>query len=526
MKSMGKKVSALFLALVLVLVSGGWQTTAAQAAGSVSSAEIYTFDEMVYGTITGEDDPGHYYKITLPESGRIEITGQVAGAERVQFNLYNEQIEEIWESHPYWNSTAEIITLNEEFYLTSGVYYFKINKYWKDKGDYQFKIHFTSSNESFPETQGGSNNTIQLANTVKTNGELYRGQIAKNDGKDFYAFTLDNSGKVTFNATFKSIERIEWTLYDEAGEELTYARPSWNSTTKDIVENVDLELTSGKYYLSFNHSSGYGVYEFSLKYKAADETYRETNGGSNNDIASASVLKTGTVYKGQLALNDDRDFYKFTVGSQPLSIQFDSEMEEVTIKAYDASGNELWYSNPYWNSTSKWMTWKKNFKQGKGTYYLSVSGRKKGNYTLRIDNLTKDNCDHNYSSENHYATYFAKGYTKYTCSECGDTYKANYSNKSVLATGYISRYGTTGKNYVRISRTSVWNASGYQLRYSTGSKMKKSVKTKKVSVNTSTITVKKLKRKTTYYFQIRAYVKSGKKIAYGGWSTAVRFKTR
>ena len=95
------------------------------------------------------------------------------------------------------------------------------------------------------------------------------------------------------------------------------------------------------------------------------------------------------------------------------------------------------------------------FQAGKRNVLSLCIRQKKGNYTLRIDNLTKDNCDHNYSSEKHYATYFAKGYTKYTCSECGDTYKANYSNKSVLATGYISRYGTTGKNYVRISRTSV-----------------------------------------------------------------------
>lgn len=526
MKRMKRKISAMILVFALILVSGGWQAPAVQAAGSVSTAETYTFDEMVYGTITGSEDPGHYYKVTLPESGKIEITGQIAGAQRAALTLYNEKVDEVWNDSYYWNSTAEIITVNEEFFLTSGVYYFKVGEYWGYQGDYQFSIHFTSSKESFRETQGGSNNTIQLANTVKTDGTKYRGQIARNDEKDFYTFTLADSGKVTFDATFKAMKRVEWTLYDEAGEQITYSTPYWNDTTRDIVVSEDLELTSGKYYLSFSRYDGNGAYDFSLKFKSAGETYHETNGGSNNDVSKASALKIGTTYKGQLALNDDRDFYKLTAGTQPLCVQVNADMERVTIKAYDASGNELWDDDPYWNSTTRKIVWKKNFKEGKGTYYISISGSRTGNYTLRVAVLTKDNCDHDYHSEYHAATYFAKGYTRYTCSECGDTYKAAYTNKSVLSAGYLSRYGMTGKNYVKLSRGSVWNASGYQIRYSTSSKMKKSVKTKKFSVNTNPMKVKKLKRKTAYYFQIRAYVKSGKKIAYGGWSTAVRFKTR
>ena len=72
-----------------------------------------------------------------------------------------------------------------------------------------------------------------------------------------------------------------------------------------------------------------------------------------------------------------------------------------------------------------------------------------------------------------------------------------------------------------------WNAvkdaKGYQLQYALNKKFKKkkSIQTKKTKY-----TIKKLKKKKTYYIRVRAYKMNGKKKVYGKWSTVKKVKIR
>ena len=72
-----------------------------------------------------------------------------------------------------------------------------------------------------------------------------------------------------------------------------------------------------------------------------------------------------------------------------------------------------------------------------------------------------------------------------------------------------------------------WNAvkdvKGYQLQYALNKKFKKkkSVQTKKTKY-----TIKKLKKKKTYYIRVRAYKMNGKKKVYGKWSTVKKVKIK
>lgn len=75
--------------------------------------------------------------------------------------------------------------------------------------------------------------------------------------------------------------------------------------------------------------------------------------------------------------------------------------------------------------------------------------------------------------------------------------------------------------------TSVYNATGYQIRYSKNRMFKSGVTQK--SVRGTYVTKKiisKLSRKQKYYVQIRAYKKQGGKIAYGQWSKKKCLKTK
>ena len=69
----------------------------------------------------------------------------------------------------------------------------------------------------------------------------------------------------------------------------------------------------------------------------------------------------------------------------------------------------------------------------------------------------------------------------------------------------------------------VTGAKGYQLQYAVNKKFKKkkSVQTKKTKY-----TIKKLKKKKTYYIRVRAYKMNGKKKVYGKWSTVKKVKIK
>lgn len=62
---------------------------------------------------------------------------------------------------------------------------------------------------------------------------------------------------------------------------------------------------------------------------------------------------------------------------------------------------------------------------------------------------------------------------------------------------------------------------GYQIQYATNSKFKKK---KALTTNKTTITIKKLSKKKTYYVRVRAYVLNGKKKVYGKWSKVKKVK--
>ena len=71
------------------------------------------------------------------------------------------------------------------------------------------------------------------------------------------------------------------------------------------------------------------------------------------------------------------------------------------------------------------------------------------------------------------------------------------------------------------------NAKGYEVQYATNSKFTKNKKTKMVYRNNGSVTLKKLKKKKTYYVRVRSYNVTGDgKIVYSGWSTKRKIKIK
>ncbi len=80
-----------------------------------------------------------------------------------------------------------------------------------------------------------------------------------------------------------------------------------------------------------------------------------------------------------------------------------------------------------------------------------------------------------------------------------------------------------GKKVTITLSEGVPNAIGYQVAYSTKSSMKgKKIK----SFKNTRMTIKKLKKKKTYYFYVRAYMKVNGKIVYGDWGKKKKIKIK
>lgn len=94
--------------------------------------------------------------------------------------------------------------------------------------------------------------------------------------------------------------------------------------------------------------------------------------------------------------------------------------------------------------------------------------------------------------------------------------------KKLRKTGIIS-VKSLKKKTAKIKIKKVAGAKGYQIKYSDS---KKFVGYIEKSTSKTTITIKKLDRKTKYYFKVRAYTKVGKKKVYGAWSKTKSVKVK
>ncbi|MCH5252999.1 MAG: fibronectin type III domain-containing protein [Lachnospiraceae bacterium] len=81
----------------------------------------------------------------------------------------------------------------------------------------------------------------------------------------------------------------------------------------------------------------------------------------------------------------------------------------------------------------------------------------------------------------------------------------------------------SGKKVTLKLKKKVSGATGYQVAYATKSSMKGQ---KKKTFKGTSITIKKLKKKKTYYFRVRAYTKKNGKTVYGDWGKKKKIKIK
>lgn len=404
--------------------------------------------------------------------------------------------------------------------------------------------------------EAATNNSMQTAQSISMNN-LYSGSITNSVDSRFYKFVLSESGRITIE--YKAyMPTSDYYIYDNNGKEIeAKTHNGWNSVTELYSSIDEYDLTKGTYYFCVKkYYSDTGNFNFTIKYVSAKESFSEGNNGNNNLMSSANSISLGKLYKGQIASNDDKDFYKFSLDSDcRLKIAYKAYMPTSDYYIYDSNGKEI-EAKTYngWNGVSKCFTSEDYVDLENGIYYFCVAKyyRDTGNYSFTLSKSTaaiklnrevitlgknknitlkatlRPATNEKITWESQYkdiATVNSKGvvtgkkagYTTITATvgdglkaECRVYVKPDATKLKKVKSG--KKYDK--KRYVSLKWKSKKNIDGYQVYYA---KSKKG-KFKKLYTTYGTSVTISLKRKKTYYFKIRTYKYANDKNVYSSWS--------
>ena len=275
----------------------------------------------------------------------------------------------------------------------------------------------------------------------------------------------------------------------------------WEIETKMSTEK--LVLAKGTYYIAVESWSSYEAPRACFNIKAdivSDNSWEKEN---NDTLKKADAITIGKKYQGTLFDNMDEDCFKVTApntGKITATLQCDPDTDVNYIEdgwnmaIYSANNSE----DPIIKEEGIVTKGSIKFNVTKGkTYYIHVY-----NYDLGAP----------LGYVYHLSTSF-KG-PKVTSVKKNTT----TAKKTVkMVTGVSLK---VKKKKINIHFKLISNVSKYQIMYST----KKSFKNKKVATAKSgNVTIKKLKRKKTYFVRIRAISKNGKA---GAWSVVKKVRVK
>ncbi len=409
-----------------------------EAGSTIAAATAYTFGNTVSGNISASNTVD-YYKFTLSKSGQISINyNWYMRYSAIRIYDENQNPLSLTKKEMTWDSAIEQGHENDSYVLTAGTYYFAVLRRYSNSdsyGDYDFKITYTASNETYNESQSKLYNTKDLARTINKN-TTYKGALGINDAVDFYKFTLSESGLVDLRLTVDTdFKKANIEIYDSETNKITSGTAYGESSN---TLNKSMYLKSGTYYLrvATGYDGSQGNYNFKYTFKSAGETIKESITDTDNTMNTARSISIGTQYYGQLADADDsHDYYKFTLSSKAyITLTANSEMSRIDYYIVDSDGVKKFSSGAVYSDSTGYGHLTKSVELPAGTYYLDVARTYSGNYNFRLDKNLKYTITYNPNSQ-------------YTVSGFPKTEYAYPGNKYTIISTTPARNGYTFKGW-------------------------------------------------------------------------------
>ncbi len=376
-----KKTVSLIAALIIILTSFSFAVSA--AGSSMDTATPISFGKSYSGVmvVSGAD----YYKINLSSSGKITVSlnGNLGA---IYFYLYDASGSEIDSFYDVKDSNSDTLKWKKSYDLVSGDYYIVFSERSNKTGDYRFDVSFSSAQESFSENQENKDNSLERSNELAFSN-TYRGQIAKNDGSDYYKINLTSSGKITVSLN-GNLDAIYFYLYNASGSEIDSFYEVKDSNSDTLKWKKSYDLVSGDYYIVFSERSNKtGDYRFDVGFSSAQETFGENQENKNNSLERSNKIAFSNTYRGQIAKNDGSDYYKINLTSSgKITVSLNGNLDAIYFYLYNASGSEIDSFYDVKDSNSDTLKWKKSYDLVSGDYYIVFSERsnKTGSYSFSV----------------------------------------------------------------------------------------------------------------------------------------------
>ncbi len=250
---------------------------------------------------------------------------------------------------PEWNTSTQKSVATYEVNLTTGDYYIRVDgqhsriamsdSVYYSTGTFSMKLKYTSAGETFDEP----NNDFASATVISLPAEE-KGQIAKNDDKDYFKFQVTDAGCVKLSIT-SYMNYYSMAIYDSSANRIYKSEENcWNEGLKMIQKDYAIDLAPGTYYMLIDGEKSLGSstkstgnYNFTMKLEKANVTYTQWD----DDFASAYKLSLNKDITGHIAINDKEDFMTFTLSKDTfMNLTFTSYMY-CRFYIYDSKGTKL-----------------------------------------------------------------------------------------------------------------------------------------------------------------------------------------
>lgn len=230
---------------------------------------------------------------------------------------------------------------------------------------------------------------IATADSYIRFGQTINGTLSYSQSMYTYGFSLSSEGRVNIRFTSYDDSYVI-RLYDSDGDQMEYVHTSYNDDLEFGKDTIIWDLVKGTYYVTVEpwsrlYSGDYINYVMTPSFKSSGDN----EGEPNDNYAMAKSISLPKVIKGQVALNDGNDFFKFRLSrTTDITIKFKSEdISNCDIDIYDSDGDkvEYWYLRrndmDIINDVIKVTL-------PAGLYYLEVSSYYTGNYCFAISGGT------------------------------------------------------------------------------------------------------------------------------------------
>lgn len=230
---------------------------------------------------------------------------------------------------------------------------------------------------------------IATADSYIRFGQTINGTLSYSQSMYTYGFSLSSEGRVNIRFTSYDDSYVI-RLYDSDGDQMKYVHTSYNGDLEFGKDTLIWDLVKGTYYITIEpwsslSSGDYINYVMTPSFKSSGDN----EGEPNDNYAMAKSISLPKVIKGQVALNDGNDFFKFRLSrTTDITIKFKSEdISNCDIDIYDSDGDkvEYWYLRrndmDIINDVIKVTL-------PAGLYYLEVSSYYTGNYCFAISGGT------------------------------------------------------------------------------------------------------------------------------------------